>query len=348
MDNHEILMQRCLDLAVKAIGHVAPNPMVGCVIVHNGNIIGEGYHQQFGQPHAEVNAVNSVPVHLQHLLPGSTLYVNLEPCAHHGKTPPCADMIVSKKIPRVVIGSHDPNPLVAGKGIQKLKDAGIEVTVGVLEKESDFLNRRFMTHHLIHRPYIILKWAESADGFMAPDEPKQVWLTNEHSKKLVHQWRSEEQAIMVGKKTVDIDDPELTVRLVEGKNPARVIIDRTLSLPPSKKVFYQNAPVYVFNELKHLHGAGIHFEQVDFNKPVLPQVLKNLASKNIQSIITEGGPNTLQQFIEQNLWDEARIFTAPNKLASGKPSPKLSGLIINEQMIGGDKLQVAINNSFNP
>jgi len=335
-------MQRCLDLAVKAIGHVAPNPMVGCVIVHEGKIIGQGYHQQFGKPHAEVNAINSVPENLQHLLPQSTLYVNLEPCAHHGKTPPCADLIVSKKIQHVIIGSTDPNPKVAGKGIQKLRDAGIEVTTGVLKPEADFLNRRFLTFYTQHRPYIILKWAESADGFMAPNVPKQLWLTNEHSKKLVHQWRSEEQAIMVGKKTVEIDNPELTVRLIEGKNPARVVIDRTLSLPASKNIFAPNAPVYIYNQLKQSTDSKIHHEKIDFNQSVLPQVLCSQVSKGIQSIIVEGGSFTINQFIEQNLWDEARIFTAPVKLEEGKAAPKLTGRLLNERMIEGDRLRVIL------
>ena len=336
-------MQRCLDLAVNAIGHVAPNPMVGCVIVHEGKIIGEGYHQQFGKPHAEVNAINSVPENLQHFLPQSTLYVNLEPCAHHGKTPPCADLIVSKKIQHVIIGSNDPNPKVAGKGIQKLRDAGIEVTTGVLKPEADFLNRRFLTFYTQHRPYIILKWAESADGFMAPNEPKQLWLTNEHSKKLVHQWRSEEQAIIVGKKTVEADNPELTVRLVEGKNPARVVIDRTLSLPVTQKLFAPNAPVFIYNELQQYSDSKIHLEKIDFNQSVLPQVLNSLASKSIQSIIVEGGPFTINQFIEQNLWDEARIFTAPVKLEEGKAALKLTGRLLHEEKIEGDRLRVILN-----
>jgi diaminohydroxyphosphoribosylaminopyrimidine deaminase/5-amino-6-(5-phosphoribosylamino)uracil reductase len=337
-------MQRCLDLAVKGLGHVAPNPMVGSVIVHNGKIIGEGYHQQFGQPHAEVNAVNSVPEELKHLLTSSTLYVNLEPCSHHGKTPPCADMIVRHKIPRVVIGSNDPNPKVAGQGIRKLKDAGIEVTIGVLKQSSDFLNRRFLTHYTKHRPYIILKWAESADGFMAPLEPRQIWLTNEQSKKLVHQWRSEEQAIMVGKKTVEIDNPELTVRLVEGKNPARIVIDRTLSIQSSKKIFNPNASIFLFNEIEQYSDSKIHFEKIHFNEPVLPQVLKSLHAKQIQSIIVEGGAHTLNQFIEQNLWDEARIFTAPVKLEGGKASPKLTGKLLTEEKLGNDRLRFLLNN----
>lgn len=343
MDVHNIFMQRCLDLAVKASGYVAPNPLVGSVIVYDGKIIGEGYHQKFGEAHAEVNAILSVAPHLFHLLPEATLYVNLEPCSHHGKTPPCADLIISHKIPRVVIGSNDPNPRVAGQGIQKLMAAGVEVVAGVMKSETDFLNRRFMTHFLMRRPYIILKWAESADGFIAPDEQKQVWLTNEHSKKLVHQWRAEEQAIMVGKKTIEIDDPELTVRLINGKNPARIIIDRTLAIPSTKKIFFPNAPVFIYNGLNESSEGRIHFEKINFEENVLPQLLESLYLKNIQSIIVEGGPNTLAQFMEQNLWDEARIFTAPIRLTTGKQSPKIGIRSAYEQMIGTDKLKIVFN-----
>ena len=343
MDKHEVFMQRCLDLAIKAIGHVAPNPMVGSVIVHDGRIIGEGYHQKFGQAHAEVNAVNSVQA--KEILTQSTLYVNLEPCSHHGKTPPCADMIIHHKIPRVVVGSNDPNPKVAGKGIQKLKDAGVEVITGILKNECDFLNRRFLTYFLQHRPYIILKWAESSDGFMAPEEPGQFWLTNEYSKKLVHQWRGEEQAILVGKRTIEIDDPELTVRLAEGKNPTRVIIDRNLSIPSSRKIFFPNAPILVYNELNHTSDGRLHFEKIDFGNEVLPQVLHSLYQKNIQSIIVEGGPYTLQQFIDQNLWDEARIFTALVVMGSGRKSPSVYGLIEDGQNIAGDRLRFIFNRS---
>src|ERR1019366_6213146 len=264
MTQDEQYMKRCLDLAIKGLGHVAPNPLVGCVIVDEGKIIGEGYHQKFGEAHAEVNAVNAVPDELNHRLPHSTLYVNLEPCSHFGKTPPCADMIVSHKIKRVVIGSFDPNLQVNGQGIQKLKDAGIEVSTGVLEEESDFLNRRFMTFHRQHRPYIILKWAKSVDDFMAPDESKQVWLTGDESKKLVHQWRSEEQAILVGKRTVEIDDPQLTVRLVKGKNPVRLVIDRTLSLPVSQKIFRPDARLFLYNEVESYYDDWLNFVKLDF------------------------------------------------------------------------------------
>ena len=336
-------MQRCLQLAIKGIGHVAPNPMVGSVIVHEGRIIGEGYHMQFGQPHAEVNAVRSVPVELAHLLPQSTLYVNLEPCSHHGKTPPCADMIVHHKIPRVVIGSNDPNPQVAGKGIEKLKVAGVEVVTGVLKNEADFLNRRFMTYHIKHRPYVILKWAESANGIMAPHEPKQHWLSGPEAKQLVHQWRSEEQAIMVGKRTVEIDDPELTVRLVEGRKPVRVVIDKNLELPATKKIFALTGTLYVYNASQKLEDGNVHFEVIDFNQPVLPQVLHHLYSNGVQSIIIEGGPATLQHFIDGHLWDEVRIITAASSLQKGKHSPVISGSLLQHFDAGKDSIRILNN-----
>jgi len=340
----ETYMQRCLDLAVKGLGNVAPNPLVGCVIVHEGKIIGEGFHVQFGGPHAEVNAVNSVLPELKQLLPESTLYVNLEPCSHFGKTPPCADMIIANKIPGVVIGSNDPNPKVAGDGIRKLKEAGIEVVTGILKQESDFLNRRFITHHTKHRPYIILKWAQSADGFMSPVGDKQMWLTNDASRKLTHQWRSEEQAIMVGKRTVEIDNPALTVRLVKGKNPVRIVIDKDLSLKITNRIFKEEGQLFIYNEdVDDSEDSKLNLIKIDFEQDVLPQIMKHLYSKEIQSIIVEGGPYTLKQFIDRNLWDEARIFTTEHVLKDGKKSPELNGKIINEEVVEGDKLVVKVN-----
>ena len=343
MSPDEQYMKRCLDLAIKGIGNVAPNPMVGCVIVDEDKIIGEGYHQKFGEAHAEVNAVTSVPDELKHRLPHSTLYVNLEPCSHFGKTPPCADMIVRHKIKRVVIGSFDPNPKVAGKGIQKLREAGIEVTIEVLKEESDFLNRRFVVFHRRHRPYVILKWAKTSDDFLAPDEPKQIWLTGDESKKLVHQWRSEEQAILVGKHTVEIDDPELTARLVEGNNPVRLTIDKTLSLPVSKKIFRQNAKQFLYNNVESKPGDWLSLVKLDFEKDLHSQIMDHLVSQQIQSVIIEGGPSTLKQFIDLNLWDEARIFTTGHKFKSGKKTPLLMGKVASDEMIGSDKLQILLN-----
>lgn len=337
-------MQRCLDLAIQGLGNVAPNPLVGSVIVHDDKIIGEGYHQQFGKAHAEVNAIQSVMN--TELLKISTLYVNLEPCSHYGKTPPCADLINENKIPRVVIGSYDPNPKVAGKGIQKLREAGVEVITEVLKSESDFLNRRFITAHTKQRPYIVLKWAQSADGFMALTEPKQFWFTNETSKKLMHKWRTEEQGILVGRNTVAVDDCELTARLWPGKNPVRIVIDRKLSLPADRKIFNARAKTFVFNEVETKTDASTDFIQIDFSKNVLEQVLNCLNTNEIQSVIIEGGPHTLQHFVKQNLWDEARIFTTQHQLKEGMQSPIISGFVIEEAEIETDKLKIIINSTI--
>lgn len=334
-------MQRCLDLALHGLGNVAPNPLVGSVIVHDDRIIGEGYHKQFGKAHAEVNAIQSVVN--KDLLKHSTLYVNLEPCSHFGKTPPCADLIIRNKIPRVVVGSYDPNPKVAGKGIQKLREAGVEVTTEILKAESDFLNRRFITAHTKLRPYIILKWAQSANGFMALNEPKQFWFTNELSKKLMHKWRTEEQGILVGKNTVAVDDCELTARLWQGRNPVRLVIDKKNSLSNDKKIFNSLAKTFVYNEVETKTNASVDYVQIDFAKDVLVQVLQHMQANEIQSIIIEGGPKTLQHFISQNLWDEARIFTTNHHLKEGKQSPTVSGLVSQETEIETDKLKIIIN-----
>jgi diaminohydroxyphosphoribosylaminopyrimidine deaminase/5-amino-6-(5-phosphoribosylamino)uracil reductase len=345
--DYEYFMHRCLNLAVKGFGNVAPNPMVGCVIVNNERIIGEGYHARFGEAHAEVNAINSVSTENQHLIPSSTLFVNLEPCSHHGKTPPCADLIVSKKIKRVIIGMTDPYPEVSGRGIRILKNAGIEVVLDVLKKECEFLNRRFVTFYTQKRPYIILKWAQSADGYMAPDEPKQLWLTNEASQKLVHQWRSEEQAILVGRKTVEIDNPQLTVRHHPGRNPIRLIIDKNLSLFITHKIFRKAAVTYLYNQLESNNEGHLHFIKLDFGKNILPQIMEHLFKEKIQSLIVEGGAFTLQGFINNGLWDEARVFTTPHKLGSGKKSPAISGTKFSDSSVDDDKLQIVMRRADN-
>ncbi len=334
-------MQRCLQLAEKGLGRVAPNPMVGCVIVHNNQIIGEGYHQQFGESHAEVNAIRSVSD--QNRLSECILYVNLEPCSHFGKTPPCADLIIEKKIPVVVIGSYDPNPKVAGQGIDRLTNAGVKVTTEVLKAESDFLNRRFITFHTQHRPYVILKWAQSADGFMAMNEPKQVWLSNQESKVLSHQWRTEESAILVGRNTVSVDNCELTARLWAGSNPVRVVIDKHCSLAITHKVFNAEACTIIFNEEKSGREEHLEFIRIDFEENVVKQILTHLYRLNILSVIIEGGAETLRHFIEVIVWDEARIISTPLLLHTGIPAPVLNGYRINQKYIDGDCLNVLIN-----
>ena len=341
MQTHEQFMKRCLVLAIRGLGKVAPNPMVGCAIVHDGKIIGEGYHQKYGEGHAEVNAINSVAN--QKILKNSTLYVNLEPCSHFGKTPPCANLILEKKIPRVVIGSFDPNPLVSGKGIEMLKRVGVEVITEVLKTEADFLNRRFITFHAKHRPYIILKWAQSADGFMALNEPKQFWLTNNESKKLTHKWRTEEKGILVGKNTVEIDDCELTARLWVGENPVRMVIDQKLSLPLNRKIFNGEARTLIFNEIKNEDSGTKTYVQIDFTGNVTEQILAELYKQNILSVTIEGGSTTLVQFIAANLWDEARVFTTSHILNSAKRAPQITGRIFEGLEIEDNFLKTYLN-----
>ncbi len=338
MNLHEPYMQRCLQLAEKGLGQVAPNPMVGCVIVHNGTIIGEGYHQQYGHAHAEVNAIQSVSN--VSLLPEATLYVNLEPCSHYGKTPPCANLITDKKIKRVVIGSYDPNPLVAGKGIALLQQQGVEVITEVLKQEADYLNRRFITYHTLHRPYIILKWAQSADGYIAPLPAAPLWLTNNESKKLVHQWRTQEQAIMAGTRTALTDNPQLTARLWPGKNPLRVVVDRQLTLPAHLHLLDGSTPTLVINEKESSLNGNTQRVKIDFSYNAEQQILHELYSRHILSVIIEGGATLLNSFIQQQLWDEARLFTSPALLHSGIPSPHLKANAVSETEIGEDRLTV--------
>ena len=336
-------MSRCLELAVMGMGSVSPNPMVGAVLVHEGRIIGEGYHEQYGYAHAEVNCINSVKEEDKHLISHSTIYVSLEPCSHHGKTPPCADLIIERGIPSVVTGSGDPNPLVAGRGIKKLRDAGVEVTEHVMERECDFLNRRFMTYHTRQRPYIILKWAQSEDGFFAPDDDRQVWLTNEYSKKLVHKWRTEEDAILVGTRTTLIDDPQLTARLWEGRNPLRILIDMDLKVPAESRIFDDEAMTLVYNASKEKLEFGTVYVKVDRDKPLPQQIADDLYHRKILSVIIEGGAYTLNTFISAGLWDEARVFYSPTLLSGGIAAPRIEGTVIDTQTIVDDSLTITLN-----
>lgn len=322
MNEDETYMQRCLDLAQQAFGNTYPNPMVGCVIAHNGKIIGEGFHHKAGEAHAEVNAIHSVQN--QDLLPDSTLYVCLEPCAHYGKTPPCADLIISKKIKRVVVGCIDTFSQVAGKGIEKLQNSGIDVTVNILEKESRFLNRRFFTFHEKKRPYIILKWAQTADGFIdkLPSDKnslKGVRITNNECQKLVHQWRAEEQAILVGTTTAVLDNPSLTTRLVTGKNPLRLAWDLHNKIEVSSNLKDCSTPTVIFTSEDYKSSTNIEYHKVQNN--LLQETLDCLYEKGIQSLIVEGGAKTLQTFIDADIWDEARIFTTEERFMKGVPAP---------------------------
>ncbi|HTA62184.1 MAG TPA: bifunctional diaminohydroxyphosphoribosylaminopyrimidine deaminase/5-amino-6-(5-phosphoribosylamino)uracil reductase RibD [Bacteroidia bacterium] len=332
-------MQRCLELAAMGLGSVAPNPMVGCVIVHNNVIIGEGYHQKYGEAHAEVNAIASVVN--KNLLAESTVYVSLEPCSHHGKTPPCSDLLIEHKVKRVVVACLDTNPLVAGKGIAKLRNVGTEVFTGVLEKEARELNKRFFTYHEKKRPYIILKWAQTKDGFISKLPPfirEENWITNNESKQLVHTWRAQEQAIMVGTTTALLDNPALTVRLTEGKSPVRILIDKKLKVPFINPIFSDAAKTVVFTEKKEESINTITYHQIDFTKDVVAQILNYLYDKKITSLIIEGGAHTLQNFIDENLWDEARVFTGNKYFQTGIKAPVINKGKSNLQMMGDDEL----------
>ena len=346
MNSHEKYMKRCLDLAVKGLGNVAPNPMVGCVIVYDGEIIGEGYHQKFGDSHAEVNAINSVRD--KEFLKKSTLYVNLEPCSHFGKTPPCADLIIEHKIQNVVIGSIDSNILVSGKGIKKLEDAGVSVIVGVLEADCRKLNKRFFTFQEKKRPYIILKWAQTSDGFIdvkrnEESTSKPVQISNSDSKKLLHLWRSQEQAIMIGTNTALFDNPQLTVREVKGKNPLRITIDKWLRIPKHFNLFDKTTPTLVFTASEEQSQTNLEFIKIDFEQKIIPQVLNELYKRNIQSLIVEGGENILNSFIDANLWDSARVFISDKKLEKGVNAPVLKLNPVVKENISGDKLLFYVN-----
>ena len=342
----EKYMRRALELAKLGKGNVAPNPMVGSVIVCDGKIIGEGYHQKCGEAHAEVNAINSVKD--KSLLSQSIIYVNLEPCAHFGKTPPCSNLIIDSKIPRVVIGCIDSYAEVAGKGIEKMQKAGIDVTVGILEKESLELNKRFFTFHSKKRPYVILKWAQSANGFMdidrSPSQTGIFWITQPETKTLVHKWRAEESGILVGRKTVENDNPSLTCRDYFGNNPTRIVIDKDLKVDYSnKKITNQEAETFIINQIKSEQTDNIHYIKLnDFN---LKSILFELYKKDIQSVIIEGGKHTLQQFINENLWDEARVLTGIGSINNGVKSPILNQTVIKSFKFGEDEVKVYQNHT---
>lgn len=325
-------MKRCLELAGLGQQNVAPNPMVGAVLVHNGRIIGEGFHQKCGEAHAEVNAINSVSSDDQHLINKSTLYVSLEPCSHHGKTPPCSDLIVMSNIPKVVIGCIDTYSEVAGKGIEKLRKHNIEVEVGILEKEARALNKRFFTFHEQKRPYIILKWAQSTDGYIdkvrMQDTPEINWITQPETQQLTHQWRAEEAGILVGHRTIHNDDPSLTVRAVDGKNPTRIVLTSDKDTFPSNSKIFDESAKTIF---------------IDPNVNTLDQILNILYENEIQSVIIEGGRKTLQQFIDAGIWDEARILTGNSLFTDGIKAPVIDGRLDNQFTFGADLIQVYKN-----
>jgi diaminohydroxyphosphoribosylaminopyrimidine deaminase/5-amino-6-(5-phosphoribosylamino)uracil reductase len=347
MASHKIYMQRCLKLASLGIGHVSPNPMVGAVIVHQDQIIGEGYHQRYGGPHAEVNAVSQVLANHENadeLLRQSTIYVSLEPCAHYGKTPPCADLIIKHQIPKVVVGCRDPFAQVDGKGIEKLQQANIEVITGVLEQECRDLNKRFFTRVQQQRPYIILKWAQTGNGYFAPANGSQHWITGLEARKLVHHWRAEEDAILVGKNTALIDNPQLNIRYGTGKSPKRVVIDRNLELDKQLHLFDNSVETFVFNAIKtEFDDKTKYIALEDFDRFVPQYILFQLYLQDVQSLIIEGGAQTLNSFIEAGLWDEARIFTGQTLLPGGIKVPVCYGNKTKETIVGADRLQIIYN-----
>ncbi|RMG82729.1 MAG: bifunctional diaminohydroxyphosphoribosylaminopyrimidine deaminase/5-amino-6-(5-phosphoribosylamino)uracil reductase RibD [Bacteroidetes bacterium] len=331
-------MRRAVQLAALGLGRTAPNPCVGAVIVHNNRIIGEGYHQKYGEAHAEVNAVNSVKD--KSLLLHSTMYVTLEPCVHYGKTPPCTNLIVQHKIPRVVVGHLDPFPEVAGKGIDFLRKNGVEVTENVLQKECYDVNRRFFTFHLQKRPYIILKWAETLNGFMAPEnhQQKSYWISNDISKNLAHKWRTEEQAVLVGKNTVLKDNPQLNVRYWAGKNPVRVVIDRNLEIPESYSIYDDTQKTFVLNNREEARkGKNTFLKKIDFDD-FFNQLFEVLRQENIQSLLVEGGAQTLHSFIQQNYWDEIRVFRASHTYETGVKAPLIPFGITRTETIDDNSL----------
>lgn len=351
-------MRRCIELARKGAGFTAPNPMVGCVIVQGKKIIGESYHKALGEAHAEVNAIFSVKD--KNLLPDSTLYVNLEPCSHLGKTPPCSSLIIAHKIPRVVIGTQDPNPLVAGSGINQLMKAGLKVNFGVLEAECHELNRRFFTFHTKKRPYIILKWARTEDGFIdrhrkIEDERGVNWITGMEARQWVHQWRSREQAILVGTRTAILDDPELTVREWHGRNPLRLVIDRKGKLPPHLKVFNDQADTHIFIDQSHgkpqasgntdpvEKGSRIKYISVPEERDYIDFILDYLYGMEIQSLLVEGGAKTIKSFQQAGLWDEARVFTGKKKFGEGIIAPDTVGKPVQKLFPGDDFLEIFRN-----
>lgn len=331
--NDEFYIRRCIELAKKAAGNTYPNPLVGSVIVHENKIIGEGYHKKAGEPHAEINAVNSVKNPA--LLPDSTIYVSLEPCSHFGKTPPCALKIKEIGFKRVVIGTLDSNEKVNGKGKQILEDAGIEVVSGILEKECKDLNKRFFTFHQKKRPYVILKWAQSADGFMDKDfQPYPI--SNAIANQYTHQLRADEHAILVGTQTALNDNPSLTVRNVSGKNPVRILIDFDLKVPLDFNIFNNEAETFVFNSTKNKDSGNVKFIKID-RENFLQNLMQKLYENHIQSVIVEGGSFTLKQFIEANLWDEALVIKNENLiLEKGTPAPEFAAKDVEKMTVGGN------------
>ena len=349
--NHETYMLRCIELAKNGLRAAMPNPSVGAVLVYNGQIIGEGHTSAYGGPHGEVNCLNSVTAANKHLIPFATLYVSLEPCSHHGKTPPCCDLIIRHQIQNIVIGTVDPHEKVAGNGIKKLREAGKNVIVGILENECRESNKRFFTFHEKQRPYIILKWAESADGFLSPaqretEDTKKapVWITNPYSRQLVHKWRSEEMAILAGTQTILDDNPQLDARNWSGKNPIRIILDRSNRIPDYYYVKNEKIRTIILSEKSNLPKLDtLHYENISFEGNLAQSIARTLYRHNLQSVIIEGGRQTLQTFIDAGLWDEARVFKGMAVFNDGIKAPDFDFQPIEKQKILNDELLIFRN-----
>jgi len=336
----EKYMYRCLQLARIGNGYTAPNPMVGAVVVYNDRIIGEGYHQRYGEAHAEPNAIHAVRE--KELLNESTLYVNLEPCSHFGKTPPCADLIISSGIPRVVIGTHDPNPKVSGRGIERMRNAGIEVLVGVLEQECYELNKRFFIWQQENRPFVLLKWAQTRDGYIdaVRTEPGEgpVLISNLLTKQFTHKYRAQNQSIMVSTNTAVLDNPSLSVRRWSGKNPVRITIDRRGRIPENYHLFDQSVRTLVFTELTDRETTEkLEYHTIAFDDRMIRQILDILAEKNIHSVLVEGGSQLLKSFISSGLWDEAHVEISPIELGGGVAAPATGVLAERSCSVEGHK-----------
>ena len=342
--NHEYYIKRCLEISKQGIGTTRPNPSVGAVLVLDNKIIGEGFTSPYGGNHAEVNAISSVKNDED--LKKATIYVTLEPCSHYGKTPPCADLIVRSGIKKVVIGCLDINEIVAGRGVERLKNSGCEVVVGILENECKAHHKRFFTFHSKKRPYIILKWAQTTDGYIAPknrEKQAPVWITKKSSRQLVHKWRSQEHSILVGTTTILDDNPSLDVRSWRGENPLRIVIDKDLKIPKNLKVYDGSVKTIFINQKVTTSNGNLYFEKINFSNPVALQICEVLYKHKVQSLIVEGGRKTIQTFIDENLWDEARVFSGALTFQEGTKAPLLTIPFFNEENLMGDRLKTYIN-----
>lgn len=339
MGDYERFMNRALQLATRGVGFVSPNPLVGCVIVYENSVIGEGYHQKHGEAHAEVNAIQSVSN--QKLLEQSTLFVTLEPCTHYGKTDPCVDLIIEKRIKKVVIACKDPFDQVDGKGIAKLKEAGIEVEVNVCENKARVLNKRFFIFHQKRRPYVVLKWAQSQDGFIARENFDSKWVSNPYSRQLVHKWRVEEHSILIGKNTAIHDNPLLTARDWKGKNPVRILLDSFLEVSLDSNIYNRDAQTLVINQLKNERHNHIHW--IKMRRLAPKHILKFLYERHIQSVLVEGGLHILNSFIKENCWDEARVFISPSTFLKGVSAPRITGTLLMKTSVFEDELIIYQN-----